>query len=110
MAAELEGWDDDELENGLGRGITSDCFARILKRLHNTCIELSGSVAFQASTLAAVTSLDFVSIPYDIKQINAASTRSGISRDSGSPPSWKGNIDDHTEAVNVRSIAAGKPY
>lgn len=109
IAGELQEWDDDELEDGLGHGINSECFSRILKRLHAMCLSLRGSAVFQASPLAAVTSLDFISVPVELRQLNATSTQSSGSR-SISPPSRKVHARDNCQTEDLRSIGAGKHF
>ena len=109
IAGELQGLDEDELEDGLGHGINSECFSGILKRLHAMCLSLRGSAVFKASPLATVTSLDFISVPVELRQWNSTSTQSSSSR-SISPPSRNGHARDKWQTDDLRSIGAGKHF
>jgi hypothetical protein len=87
---------------------------RISKRLQAHCVDLLGAAVFQASSLAAVTSSEFDSIPMDIKQHHLSLSRPGNSRGSATSPgaqpadSRKGELKGHSQPAHLRSVSAGE--
>ena len=87
---------------------------RISKRLQAHCVDLLGAAVFQASSLAAVTSSEFDSIPMDIKQHHLSPSRPGNSRGSATSPgaqpadSRKGEIKGQSQLAHLRSVSAGE--
>ena len=109
IAAEFEGFDDDDSEYGLGRGINSQLFSKILKRLQDACAEYCGCAVFQASLLAAVTPADYVTIAACFKPPNTASTRYSETAHNQVRKDLQ-NADDRTakDHGNLLPISAGK--
>jgi hypothetical protein len=109
ILAELDEWDEDDLEDE--RSITFHSFTKILKRLQDTCAELSGREVFQQTSLAVLTPADFVSIAVETQPPDtAASRRFSISRVVRSTDLHKVAGMASREAGTSRPVSAGKHH
>ena len=114
VSADVDEWEEDEIEDGANRGLNFPTFVNVLKRVQDACKEISGPAAFHASPLSAVAPSDFSAIASDTKSVQAASQRRGESRASVTPHSRgsKGSLKEESrsrnEAGNLRSIEASK--
>jgi hypothetical protein len=109
LSAELDEWDEDDLEDE--RSIPFQSFTKILKRLQDTCAELSGRDVFQQSTLATLTPADFISMAIETRPPGTAASRHfSISRGLRSIELHKDVDMASREAGTSRPISAGKHH
>ena len=109
LSAELDEWDEDDLEDE--RSISFQSFTKILKRLQDSCADLSGRDVFQQSSLAVLTPAAFISIAAEAQPPDTAALRRfSISRSLRASDLQKAVDMASREAGTSRPISAGKHY